>query len=218
MHVVIFNGSPRVKQHSNTDKIISSFVKGMQRGGATYELYSLSDRREWEAAREAFMNNDKLLIALPLYVECVPGLLLEFLESLPTERQRPAELSFILQGGFDEGAQLRCGEAFLKSLATRLGCTYNGCLVKGGNFLIRFSMEDHVKKLLSAYEKMGESFVKYNNFMTNEARKFTGPEQYPLFVRLIVKAIYNFTIHKNFEKYAKEWGCKAPLDYKPLHL
>ena len=45
MHIVIINGSPRVLKFSNTDKIIQSFGKGLQESGATYELYSLSNRK-----------------------------------------------------------------------------------------------------------------------------------------------------------------------------
>ena len=88
MHVVIINGSPRVKQHSNTDKIIHSFAQGLEETGCTYELYTLSNRREWDAAREAFINNDRIIIAQPLFVESAPSMLLEWLETLPTERQR----------------------------------------------------------------------------------------------------------------------------------
>ena len=117
MHVVIINGSPRVKQHSNTDKIIHSFAQGLEETGCTYELYTLSNRREWDAAREAFINNDRIIIALPLFVESAPSLMLEWLETLPTERQHPAELSFILQSGFAEEA------AFL-----RIDCLYRSTL------------------------------------------------------------------------------------------
>ena len=81
MHVVIINGSPRVQKFSNTDKIIQSFGNGLEKKGATYELYSLSNRKEWDAAREAFASHDQTIIALPLYVECVPSRLLEFLET-----------------------------------------------------------------------------------------------------------------------------------------
>ena len=56
MHVVIINGSPRVQKFSNTDKIIQSFVKGFQASGSSYDLYSLSNRKEWDAAREAFIS------------------------------------------------------------------------------------------------------------------------------------------------------------------
>ena len=116
MHVVIINGSPRVQKYSNTDKIIQSFGKGLQESGSTYELYSLSNRKEWDAAREAFISHNQIIFALPLFVECVPSIMLEFLETLPTERQQPAQMSFILHGGFDEGHQLRLCERFLQSV------------------------------------------------------------------------------------------------------
>ena len=106
-HLVIINGSPRVAKFSNTDKIIHSFVKGLEETGITWELYNLSNRKEWDAAREAFLSHKHTLIAFPLYVECMPSLMLEFLESLPSERRQPAQLSFLLHGGMDEGSEFR---------------------------------------------------------------------------------------------------------------
>ena len=38
-HLVIINGSPRVAKFSNTDKIIHSFVKGLEEAGITWELH-----------------------------------------------------------------------------------------------------------------------------------------------------------------------------------
>ena len=96
MHVVIINGSPRSSQFSNTAKILQSFIKGYEADGDTYELYSLSNPKEWDAARRAYLANAKIIFALPMYVESIPSLMLEFLDSLPTERQLPGELSFIL--------------------------------------------------------------------------------------------------------------------------
>lgn len=218
MHIVIINGSPRVQKFSNTDKIIKSFGEGLKKAGATYELYSLSNRKEWDTAREAFINNEQIVIALPLYVECVPSLMLEFLESLPTERQHQAQLSFILHSGFDEGHQLRLGERFLKSLPEQLGCTYGGCLVQGGSFMIRMRDDERMKKAmnkkLDAYAKMGQSFVNNGNFTTAEAHKFTGIEKYPWFVPLLFRLFIKRLVRKNFERYAKQWGCTRPLDDK----
>ena len=92
-HLVIINGSPRVAKFSNTDKIIHSFIKGLEGTGITWELHNLSNRKEWDAAREAFLSHERIFIAFPLYVECMPSLMLEFLESLPSERRQPAQLS-----------------------------------------------------------------------------------------------------------------------------
>ena len=125
MHVVIINGSPRVRKDSNTEKIIAAFAKGLSEKGVTFEIYAVSERKTWDAIRDAYIRNDEILIALPLYVECVPGLLLEFMETLP-EKDTHTRLSFLLQSGFAEGCQLRCGEAFLEKLPEYLGVRYGG--------------------------------------------------------------------------------------------
>ena len=219
MHVVIINGSPRVQKNSNTDKIIQAFGKGLQAAGATYDLYSLSNRQEWYAAREAFIGHDQIIFALPLYVECVPGIMLEFLESLPTERKNPAQMSFILHGGFDEGRQFRLGERFLQSLPEQFGCTYGGCLIQGGSFLIRFRDDEKMKKAIdqkmNAYIQMGQLFASHGNFMTAEARKFTGYEKNPRFVHLLFKLYIKRLVRNNFDHFAQQWGCTRPLDDKP---
>lgn len=213
--VTIINGSPRVKQHSNTDKIIASFGKGLAETGATYDLYTLSNRKEWDAAREAFISSEKIIIALPLYVESAPSLLLEFLETLPTQREKTAELSFILQSGFAEGCQLRCGEQFLQSLPAQLGCSFGGCLLHGDNFGIRILEGKKRERILKPYIAMGHSYGQHGNFLTPEAKKFVGPEKFSWFVRAIIKTVFWFSSKKMFEKTVKEWGGTQPLDYQP---
>ena len=82
MHVLIINGSPRVKKYSNTDKILAKFTAGLSSKGSTYEQYEVSDKKQLDTIREAWEKNDNILIALPLYVENIPGLLLEFLTTV----------------------------------------------------------------------------------------------------------------------------------------
>lgn len=218
-HVIIINGSPRVKKNSNTNKIIQAFAEGLEEAGITHKLFSLSNHAEWDEAREAFMTNDNIIIAVPLFVECLPSLLLEFLSSLPTERKQPAKLSFILHGGFDEGHQLRLGEKFLQSLPAQLGCSNGGVLVKGGSFLLRNRENSYIKKMtdkmLASYTAMGLSFAQYGNFMTPEAKKFTGFEKNPKIGILLFNLIFKRIVKKNFERIAQEWGCTEPLDRKP---
>ena len=214
-HLVIINGSPRVAKFSNTDKIIHSFVKGLEGTGITWELHNLSNRKEWDAAREAFLSHERILIAFPLYVECIPSLMLEFLESLPLERRQPAQLSFLLHGGMDEGFEFRFCERILQGLPAQFGCRFGGTLIHGGSFGIR-TREDAVKaKIVAPYEKMGRLFAQNGNFLTPEAKKFTGPEQYPWLVRKMVSLLFLKKVNKGFEDFAKSWGCTRPLDDKP---
>ena len=214
-HLVIINGSPRVAKFSNTDKIIHSFVKGLEGTGITWELHNLSNRNEWDAAREAFLSHERILIAFPLYVECIPSLMLEFLESLPSERRQPAQLSFLLHGGMDEGYEFRFCERILQGLPAQLGCSFGGTLIHGGSFGIR-TREDAIKaKIVAPYEKMGRLFAQNGSFLTPEAKKFTCPEQYPWLVRKMVSLLFLKKVNKGFEDFAKSWGCTRPLNDKP---
>ena len=214
MHVLVINGSPRVKKFSNTDKILEKFTAGMSENGTTFEQYEVSDKTQWDAMRKAFYENTNILFAIPLYVECIPGLLIEFLETL-TPKSDGSRIAFIIQGGFAEGIQLRCGEAYLKILAEKLGCKYCGTLVKGDNFSIRFVDGNLREKITGQYTEMGREFAKNGDFFSEECTKFTGPEVFPVHVRLLVGIIFKTIARKGLTKFAKDWGCTKPLTYKP---
>ncbi len=213
MHVVIINRSPRTQKLSNTDKIITAFGKGLEDTGSSFEYYAISDRGSWDRIREAYIENEEILIALPLFVECVPGLLLEFLETLPAKDER-TRLSFLLQSGFAEGSQLRCGEEFLENLPKYLGVRYGGCLVKGDNFGIRILEEGKQEQVTKPYQAMGALFAEGDGFFREEAKKFTGPEYFSLPMRLVMQLVFKTFGRKIFQKAAASWGCKTPLDKK----
>ena len=215
MHVVIINGSPRAQQYSNTDKIIKRLTEGMTSYDAsiTYEIYSISDRKQWDRARDAFARNKDILMALPLYVECVPGLMLEFLATLPAKNDG-TRISFVLQSGFAEASQLRCGEEYLKTLPGRLGCTYGGTLIKGDNFSFRFWEGDMASKVTAHYVPMGKVYAEHHGFECEEARQFAGPEYFSAPKRIILAAVFATLGKYFFNKLAKGWGCTEKLSKK----
>ena len=214
MHVLIINGSPRVKKYSNTNAILEKFTEGLRENGATFEQYEISDKDSWDRIRDAYYRNIDILIALPLYVECIPGLLIEFLETL-TPKSDGSKLAFLLQGGFMEGVQLRCGEVCLKIIAGKLGCEYMGTLVKGDNFMIRFFEGEWLDKVTGPYRDMGREFAANGNFNSKACRKFTGHEKFPLPVRIYVGHILKTQASKGFEQIAAMLDCDKPLDYNP---
>lgn len=175
--LIIISGAARPKAISNTAAIIESFVKGYQETGGSAEYFYLSDRKQWADAKKAFEDNTDILIAFPLYVENLPGILLEFLAGLtPKKEADQTTLFFLLQGGFSEACQSRCCEAYLKTLPEMLGCRYGGTLLKGGNFGIRFLEGKQKEKLLAPWEEMGRIFARKCSFDTEEARAFAGDE------------------------------------------
>ncbi len=214
MHVLIINGSPRIKKYSNTDKILEQFIKGMSENGTTYELYEVSDKDKWDDIREAYNREQNILIAIPLYVECIPGLLMEFLETL-TPKNDGSKMAFILQSGFAEGIQLRCGEAYLEILADELGCEYMGTLVKGDNFAIRLFEGEQRDRVTRPYVEMGREYSKNGDFRSEECRKFTGPEVFPAHIRFLLGLIQKTVAKKMFAKMAASWGCTKALDHRP---
>ncbi|SMG38516.1 hypothetical protein SAMN05720489_2652 [Fibrobacter sp. UWB13] len=70
-------------------------------------------------------------------------------------------------------------------------------------------------KMLASYTTMGQSFARNGNFMTPEAKKFTGFEKNPKIGILLFNLIFKRIVKKNFERIAQEWGCTEPLDRKP---
>jgi len=214
MHVVFLNGSPRVEKFSNTNRIIDAFAEGLHEKGWTSEKHAISNRNNWDAARTAFAENKLIIIALPLYVECVPGLLIEFLETLEPKNDG-TRIGFILQCGFSEGCQLRLGEKFLKTLPAQLGCESLGVLCKGDNFGIRVNDDKTVAKMLAPYTKMGREFADAISFDTEAARKFTGPEILPAPGRLMVTIVFKLFAKKMFNAAAQRWGCTESLEARP---
>lgn len=214
MHVVIINGSPRVEKYSNTEKIIDAFAEGLAKAGATFERYAISDRKNWDMARESYTQNAEIIFALPLYVENIPGLLLEFFETLPI-KDNNTRVSFILQGGFSEASQLECGKKFLEKLPKYLNVSYGGTLIKGDNFGIRVVSKEDALKITGPYQEMGKSFVENNGFKAEIVKKFAGPDYLPVPMRIMIQIIFKTIARKKFETVSKEWGANVPIDYRP---
>ncbi|WP_304577010.1 NAD(P)H-dependent oxidoreductase, partial [Romboutsia ilealis] len=164
MNLLIISCTPRIKEKSNTDKILDEFKKGYESYGNTTETLYLYKRNEWETIRKKFYENDNILFALPLYVECIPGIMAEFLESLKPKHKNNTKIGFLLQGGFGEASQLRCCESYLETLPSLLGCEYNGTLLKGNMFAVSFMDGKIRKKMVEPFYNMGKYYAQNNYF------------------------------------------------------
>ena len=215
MHLVIISGATRPQTKSNTAKIISAFRKGYEESGNQTEVWYLSDRSQWESAAKAFEENENILIALPLYVENIPGILLEFLSGLKPKTTPGTKLSFLLQGGFPEACQSRCCEAYLEMLPGQLGCTYGGTLIKGDLFGLGLTGEKQREKLLAPFTDMGRYFAKNGCFEKSVVDAFAGPEYMP---EKQIKMFNRFgrPVQRIFMgRISKKLGCSERLDAKP---
>ena len=215
MHLVIISGAARPQSKSNTAKVIAAFQKGFEENGNTAEVWYLSDRRQWKRAVQAFAQNDRILIAFPLYVENIPGILLEFLSGLSPKQAAGTKLAFLIQGGFPEASQSRCCEAFLETLPAQLGCDYAGTLMKGDMFGTSLVDEKTREKMLAPFTEMGRTFARTSRFEKSAVDAFAGPEymsekQIRMY-NLVGKHISRFFMGR----IAKKLGCKEKLDARP---
>ena len=215
MHLVILSGAARSRGKSNTAKIITAFQKGYEEGGNTAEVWYLSDRSQWTGAAEAFAAHDNILIALPLYVENIPGMLLEFLEGLAPKTTPGTKLAFLLQGGFPEASQSRCCEKYLETLPGQLGCAYGGTLIKGDMFGLGLTDEKNREKLLAPFTEMGRYFSRTGYFDKPAVDRFAAPEYLPeQQVRLF--NLVGRPVQLLFAgRMAKKLGCRGRLDARP---
>ncbi|MDD5944341.1 MAG: hypothetical protein PUD43_01300 [Clostridia bacterium] len=218
MHLVIISGAARARERSNTAKIITAFLKGLEENGGSAEIYYLSDRKQWQAAAEAFQSNENILFALPLYVENIPGLMLEFLEGLNPKTKKGTRIAFILQGGFPEGSQSRCCEKYLETLPKLLGCEYAGTLIKGDMFGLSLTEEKQREKMLEPYIEMGRLFCRTSCFDKKTSDAFAAPEYMPE-SQIRMFNIFGRTVQKIFMgRIAKKMGCRGRLDAKPYEI
>lgn len=214
MHLLIISCTPRVKEKSNTDKILDEFKKGYEENGNTTEVVYLQQRKEWENIRSKFYKNINILFALPLYVECIPGLMMEFLETLEPKKDKQTQIAFLVQGGFGEASQLRCCESYLEGLPELLGCKYNGTLLKGDMFAVSFLNGNIRKSLVEPFYNMGKYYSENNYFEKDFVSEFAKPEYFSK------KTIFLYNVLSPLQKlffivFAKKLGCKYSLTAKP---
>lgn len=215
MHLVIISGASRPQPKSNTAKIIDAFRRGFEEGGNSVEVFYLSDRRQWKSAADAFYRNEHILIALPLYVESIPGTLLEFLSALAIKTRPGTKLAFLLQGGFPEASQSRCCEAYLETLPAQLGCEYAGTLIKGDMFGVGLVNEKAQRKMLAPFTEMGRYFANTGSFEKSVVDEFAAPEyisERKIRFNRLMQPIFNL-----IKRYiAKKLGCTGKLDARPF--
>ena len=125
MKLTVFNGSPRGKK-SNTTLLLEHVLKGfMETEGNSYELEYIVNK-DVEELVEMFRKASDIILAFPLYTDCMPGIVKSFIDSLKPlcGKQDNPSIGFIVQGGFPEAYHSRFVERYLEKLAKRLNCQY----------------------------------------------------------------------------------------------
>lgn len=159
MRTLIINGSPKGK-NGNTEIFIKKFVKEMI---APYEICYVAKEDPLQIAK--YMKEfDTIIIAMPLYVHSMPGIVMKLIECMEPESNAGNTMGFIVQSGFIESEQSKYLERYLSSLTKHLNYTYLGTVISGGSAGVYMMPEKMNKKLFKQLSGLGEYFDKNNSF------------------------------------------------------
>lgn len=216
MKILIICCSPRIAVNSNSSILAEAFAKGCQNQSAETEICHLEKRGTWNEICQKIEQYDNVVFALPLYIDTVPSILLEFLEGL-TPRKTRGNIAFIIASGFAEAFQSDCCKKYLLTLPEKYNFDYKGCLVKGSTFGVHFFPPDNpiTAKSTTPFMEMGEVFGEKGEIPENLADAFSAP--YRLNKKQVIMYKLLIPIQNLFmQKLSKQLGAKTKLMVKPL--
>lgn len=161
MQLTIINGSPRGSS-GNTQKLLSRFISGFEEteGNSTETFFIIKERRDFSGLLSSFKESETVLLGFPLYVDAMPGIVKEFIESLSPlmDEKHGPDLIFMVQSGFPETHHTRFIQAYLQKLSSRINCRCIGCIMKGGCEGLEVQPAGMVEKIFSLFYRIGKEF------------------------------------------------------------
>lgn len=190
--LLVVNGSPRGPR-GNTPVMLKKCMDGfLSSEGTQAEMLHLVQVKDKEKAVAAYRDADCVLLGFPLYTDCMPGIVKEFMESLgkvKNHKDNPA-MGFLVQSGFPEAAHSRHVEQYLISFAEKMHSPYLGTLVRGGCEGVRLMPESMHRKMFSTLSKLGVELAQQGGFNQKTIRSLVSVEKYsPIFLPLFKLAI-----------------------------
>jgi multimeric flavodoxin WrbA len=179
MKLTILNGSPRGK-NSNSDIIIKWLLENIE-NNPVYETETiyLNKINEHKNTIDKILHVDMVIIVFPLYTDCMPGLVMAFIEKLQSikEELKDKKFGFIVHSGFPETCHSRYIERYLVWLTKELKSDYMGTVILGGSEGLRIMPESMTRKKRNLFNRLGEKMVKEGNFNTDLIKKVEGRER-----------------------------------------
>jgi hypothetical protein len=189
MQLTVFNGSPRGLK-SNTRLLLSHFQRGFEETpGNRMEIFDLVHVNDQESFKQAYGQAEVVLLAFPLYVDAMPGIVKTFIEeSLQPLRSRETNppMGFLVQSGFPESLHSRYVARYLGKLAVRMHAPCLGTVIKGGVEGIQSQPEKMTRKLFAAFYRLGQAFGRNGQFDAQIVHELAQPERFPAGLRILL--------------------------------
>lgn len=179
MKLTIFNGSPRGK-NSNSSHIIQWLTEGIKDNSSfEHEILFLNNVQKHNEYVQSFSKSDYAIIVFPLYTDCMPGLVMAFIEMLDQIKEplSALKLGFIIHSGFPEAQQSRHVEKYVVNLTKLLGAEYIGTVIMPSSEGVKAMPEDMTKKSRSLFQQLGKKLTEIGSFDEEILRKIAGKEK-----------------------------------------
>ncbi len=172
MQLAIFNGSPR-GMTSNTKKLLDHFQKGFKSaGGEVVQVDYLIKEKYLEEQVQHFKAAKNILLAFPLYVDSVPGVVKQFIESIGNYDSRDVNIWFFVHSGFPEAIHCEGLIRYLELLTKRWKMNYKGVLLKPGTEQVRMRPLKKNEQLFEDFETLGRNFAQNASFDEEISNRF----------------------------------------------
>lgn len=182
MQLTVFNGSPRGLK-SNTRILLAHFQRGFEETpGNSLLIYDLVHVKDQEVFRQAYAQAEVVLLAFPLYVDAMPGIVKTFIdESLQplAARESNPPMLFLVQSGFPEGIHSTFVARYLRKLAERMHALCLGTVIKGGVEGIQAQPEKAVRPLMDSFYRLGHGFGQTGELDAELVEKLAQPMRFP---------------------------------------
>jgi NAD(P)H-dependent FMN reductase len=165
MTLAIINGSPRNKT-SNSKILIDHFLAGYHSVCSDeVSVHYLASSKTRSEGASIVDTADTLIMIFPLYTDCMPGIVKEFIENISRfDIVAGKKIGFIVQSGFPEALQSEALSRYLEKLARRLNMEYLGIVIKGGVEGIQIMPPAMTRKLFARFYNLGVGFARNNTF------------------------------------------------------
>lgn len=155
--VVFINGSPRIHDQTASGSFIARAEKIFDDSKFETEIINVRKVMQHgpEAAFEKIRNADAVVFAFPLYIYCLPGLLIRFLQEYESflknsnRKQNAANVYAVVNCGFPEPYINEEAVGVIKSFCRQTGMKFRSSVLIGGGVMItKATKAPPVKKVL----------------------------------------------------------------------
>ncbi len=177
MRLTVINGSPRGKS-SNTRILLDHFLDGFLKNPEnTCEVFYLNKMRKEPELQKNFLNASAIIVAFPLYVDAMPGIVKEYFELLDRYKgvNPGLKLGFIVQSGFTESYHSFFIARYLKKYAKDMETVYLGTIIRGGVEGIQMKPAWMNHRLFKRFHTLGEYFGEKREFDQILIKKLARP-------------------------------------------